>query len=269
MEKLILKKIYEKIELGEKVAMTTLTNSCGSTPGKKGAFMAIFEDGSTYGTVGGGKLEYEIIKKSLEYIEKCENIEFTYKVDDKGELDTECGGEIKGFIKIFVPSNKLIIAGAGHLAMYLHKLSSMMNFHTVVIDEREELVNKEHFCYANELIVGKADEVLKQYNINKNTYIVIVGSNHKNDTLVLESIINSEAGYIGMIGSKGKVSYILKGLIEKGISREQIQKIYAPIGIDIASEKPEEIALGILSEITLIKNNGSLNHMKDIKNIEY
>ena len=78
----------------------------------------------------------------------------------------------------------------------------------------------------------------------------------------LEEVANSEAKYIGTMGSKNKVITILRNLIDKGCNKENLDKVYAPIGLDIASGRPEEIAISIISEILLVKNNGNLKHMK-------
>lgn len=269
MEQNILRKIYESVNKGDTVALATITYISGSTPGKTGAIMAIWKDGKIEGTVGGGKVEHEIIKKSLECIKYNENSSFEYSLNENGELGMRCGGEAKGFIKIFSPETKLIIVGAGHIAFHLHKIAKILNFYTVIIDDRENFANKDRFPNANEIIVEKVDEALNKYPINKNTYIVIVTRGHKDDSLALETVVSKEAAYIGMIGSAHKTSYIMNNLVSKSISTEKLKKVFAPIGLDIACEKPEEIALGILSEILLIKNKGTLNHVKDLNNIVF
>ncbi len=181
----------------------------------------------------------------------------------------QCGGEAEGFIKIFAPETKLIIVGAGHISFHLHKIAKILNFYTVVIDDREDFANNERFPNANEIIVEKVDKALSEYPINKNTYIIIVTRGHKDDALALETVVSKNSAYIGMIGSSNKTSYVMNNLIAKGVCREDLKKVFAPIGLDIASEKPEEIAAGILSEVLLIKNKGTLNHMKDLKKIDF
>ncbi|AUN00171.1 xanthine dehydrogenase [Clostridium botulinum] len=269
MEQNILKKIYKSVDKGDTVALATITHISGSTPGKAGSIMAVWKDGKIEGTVGGGKIEHEIINKAVACIKNNENSTFEYELSENGELGMQCGGEARGFIKIFTPEIKLIIVGAGHIAFHLHKIAKILNFYTVVIDDRKEFANEDRFPNANEIIVKKVDDALAEYSINKNTYIVIVTRGHKDDSLALETIISQDAGYIGMIGSSNKTSYIMNNLLSKGISKENLKKVFAPIGLDIASEKPEEIAVGILSEILLIKNNGTLNHIKNLKNINF
>lgn len=121
----------------------------------------------------------------------------------------------------------------------------------------------ERFPLAKELVLGDVKERLKEYKIDNNTYIVIASRGHKYDEESLEAVVESEARYIGAMGSKKKIITLMKSLREKGISEENLNKIYAPIGLDISSGSPEEIGMSIMSEILLVKNNGNLRHMKE------
>ncbi len=224
MEQDILEKIYKSVDKGNTVALATITHISGSTPGKAGSIMAIWKDGKIEGTVGGGKVEYEIINKALACIKNNENSTFEYKLNENGELGMQCGGEARGFIKIFTPETKLIIVGAGHIAFHLYKIAKILNFYTVVIDDREDFANNKRFPNANEIIVEKVDKALSEYSINKNTYIIIVTRGHKDDALALETVVSKNAAYIGMIGSYNKTSYVMNNLIAKGVCREDLKK---------------------------------------------
>ncbi|MFD3158330.1 XdhC family protein [Haloimpatiens sp. FM7330] len=267
MDEKILKRIYESLNKGEKVALVTVTNSQGSTPRKRGAIMAVWEDGKILGSVGGGKIEYEVIAKAVECIKKSEDSEFDYKLNESGNLGMQCGGQAKGFIKIFNPRPKLIIAGGGHIGQQLFKLAKILDFYTVILDDREEFANSEIFEGADEVIVGDIGLKLSNYKLEEDTYVVIVTRGHKSDEGALEAVVGKKANYIGMIGSSKKILHIMNNLIEKGISKEALQKVYAPVGLNISSQMPAEIAFGIMSEILLIKNKGSLEHLRDIKKI--
>lgn len=267
MDEKILLRIYESLENGKSVALAVITNENGSTPRGSGSLMAIWEDGKTLGSVGGGKVEYLVVGKAIECIGKREDFNFEYKLNDQGGLGMKCGGELKGYIKVFYPKAKLIIAGAGHISEKLNKIAKILDFHTVIIDDRDEYANKERFQEADEIIVGDIGKEVGNYDINGNTYVVIVTKGYEQDKAALEASVLKNAAYIGMIGSTNKIRTIMKELIEKGISEEKLKKIYAPMGINISSNLPEEIALGILSEIMLIKNKGTLNHKSDLKKV--
>lgn len=262
----VLEKVLEEIRLNKKTALATITNIKGSTPRKEGAMMMVMEDGTTFGTIGGGKLELVVTKWAKKCMEEGQTKTFNFKLtDEEGSLHMQCGGEADVFIKVFNPYNKLLIVGGGHIALKLYKLGKMLNFYTVVIEDREEFCNTDRFPEADELKFGNIEEILSEYPIDGNTYIVIVTRGHKHDETALKTVIDSKAKYIGMIGSSNKTKYVMDNLQREGISQEKFDKVYAPIGINLGGEAPEEIAFSIMSEILLVKNKGSLDHMKEIK----
>jgi|SRR5690554_524227 len=266
MEDLILKHICESLHKNEIVALAVITESSGSSPRKSGSLMAVWQDRKTIGSVGGGIIEAKVIDKALACIKNKTDDNFSYTLTEE-ESAMQCGGNIKGYIKVFYPKERLIIIGSGHISINLYKLAKVLNFYTVIIDEREEFANKDRFGDADEVIVSDIDKTLTNYQTSENDYIVIVTNGHKNDLKALKILANKKAKYKGMIGSEKKVKHVMNELINQGISKDELQKVYSPIGINIANSLPEEIALSILSEILLIKNNGSLEHMKNIKNI--
>jgi xanthine dehydrogenase accessory factor len=266
MDEKILRRIYESLDRGESAAMAVLTEDSGSTPRKSGSIMAVWQDGRIFGSVGGGKVEYAVITKAIECIEKKEDSSFEYKLNEQ-DLGMKCGGEVKGFIKVFYPRTKLIIAGAGHIGEKLYHLARILDFYTVILDDREEFANRERFKDVDEIIVGDIGESLAKYEIGDKDFIVIVTRGHMQDKAALKAAVGRGAAYVGVIGSTRKLKLMMKELMEEGVSRQELQKAYAPIGLDLGSNLPEEIALGILSQIVLVKNKGTLSHMKDIKKV--
>ncbi|WP_040211059.1 XdhC family protein [Clostridium polynesiense] len=269
MEDRILKKIAESMGKGEKSALVMITEEKGSTPRKKGSIMAVWEDGSIEGTVGGGTVEYKVIEEARSCIKKEEDGEFKYDLAHDGDLSMECGGTVVLYVKVFIPRPKLLIAGAGHVGLEILNLGKLMNFHTVVFEDRKELTEEERLKNADEIILGDIGETLLKYPINNNTYIIIVTRGHSYDAEALKAVAESEASYIGMIGSRKKTEFVMKKLIDEGISREALKRVFAPVGINIASEQPKEIALSIMSEILLVKNKGTLQNLRDIKKVNF
>lgn len=266
MEYKILDEVSNEIKENKKVALVTITKVQGSSPRKEGSMMGVKEEGTIFGTIGGGKLELVATK----WAEKCmlngKDETFHFKLnDEEGSLHMQCGGEVEVFIKIFSPPHKLLIVGGGHIALKLYELSKILGFYSVIFEDREEFCNKERFPEADELKVGDIEKLLYEYSINDNCYVVIVTRGHKHDEIALRAVIKSDAKYIGMIGSKNKTRYVRDNLIKADISNDLIDKVYAPIGISLGGETPEEIAFSIMSEILLVKNQGKLKHMKDIK----
>ncbi len=257
----VIKKALNEVDKGKELAIITITKAEGSAPRGVGTTMAVLEDGSIIGTIGGGAFENRAIELGIEAIKEGKSKSVDFPLSTEG-VEMICGGAVEIFIDVYASKDKLLIVGAGHVGHAIYKAASLLDFDIVVFDDREEFLNKERFPLAKELVLGISNEELKKYQVNEKTYIVIVSRSHEFDEESLEEVVNSDAKYIGTMGSKNKVITILRNLIEKGCKKENLDRVYAPIGLDIASGKPEEIAISIISEILLVKNNGNLKHMK-------
>ena len=270
MEGKILKAVSSAVEKGIETAVVTVLEVKGSSPGKEGAMMAVFSDGSILGTVGGGALEYEFIKEALKAIKENKSFEKSFELTEKGSLHMKCGGFVRAYIKVFAKREKLLIMGGGHLGAELYTLGKFLNKYVVIFDDREEFANRERFSEADEIIFGKMKETVKNYSIDENSYIIIVTRGHENDKECLKAILDKKVSpkYIGMVGSRGKVLSTYKELLDEGYSKEELKKIYSPIGLDISSSEPKEIALGIMAEITAVKNQKTGEHMRDVRKID-
>lgn len=256
METQALKKVIEAVEKNEKVALVTVIRASGTSPAKQGLTMAVSEDKSTSGTVGGGSVELNIINTSLDQLEKEENRNYIYKSEDV---------EVEVFIKVFNTREKLLIVGGGHVGHEIYKIAKLQNFYTVIFDSREEFANRERFPYADEIHGGDIEKKLKRYKIDEKCYIVACGPNHAQDEMVIKTCIDRGASYLGMLGSRRKIKSIKESLIDKGITKTSLDKIYSPIGINTGGDSIAEIGFGIFGEILAVKNNCEINHMKDIK----
>lgn len=256
MEIIAIKKIVEQVEKNNTVALVTVVSVEGVVPSKLGMNMAVLNDASTAGTVGGGTVEHEITKIALEKMNKEEDTLYSYKKKDL---------KIDFLIKIFRSREKLIIVGAGHVGFELYKIANLQKFYTVIVDPRSELNNRDRFTEADEIYLGDIGEVLSKYKIDDKCYVVACGPNHNQDEMTIRKCIDRGAKYIGMLGSRKKISSIKIKLRDEGISNESLNKIYSPIGINIGGDSLAEIAFGIFGEILAIKNNSQINHMKDMK----
>jgi xanthine dehydrogenase accessory factor len=145
------------------------------------------------------------------------------------------------------------IFGAGHVSQQLTPLAKKVSFKAVVIDDREMFANRGRFPDADEVIVSEFEKCFDQLNIDESSYIVIVTRGHLYDGFVLEQAIKTNARYIGMIGSKKKIQTLYQNLMKKGIYKETLDRVYAPIGIDINSETPEEIAVSIVAQLIKVR----------------
>ena len=250
----ILEAIYEQNKLGKDAALCFLIENKGSTPGEDNSVMAIFSDGSILGTVGGGSIEKDIIRRTLEGMKDGNSFEFDYNLSKNGELKMSCGGNCRGFVKYFKSSNRLLIFGAGHVSQKLSRVASKTSFEVTVIDDRKEFKDSPDFIDIKEFIAEDFYSAVEKINFDeKKTYIVLCNRGHAYDEKALEVIKDKDFAYLGMIGSKA--ASLFKELKEEGISEQFLNKIYTPIGLDIDNGSVEEIAISIMAEILMVKNN--------------
>ncbi len=167
------------------------------------------------------------------------------------------GGKVEVYFDVMLSPPKLIVVGAGHIAVPLAKFAKLLDFHVTVIDDRILFANRERFPDVDEVTVGDMAETLKEISITPSTYIVLITRGHKYDEPCLREIMRSPAKYLGMIGSKRRVKACFHRFKEEEkIAEEIIQRVYAPIGLDLHAETPEEIAVAIIAEIIQVRRGG-------------
>jgi len=249
----ILTDIKEIINSEKKAAVCIVVETKGSTPGKTGAKMVVFEDGSTEGTVGGGTLEMQVIKDALSAIKESKPVKQVYDLDK--DMDMNCGGFTEVYIEPLAPHLKLYIFGAGHIGNALAGLAPDFGF-TVTLFDNRELVFENSNGWNIEYIGKDYFESIKKVKFDKNTFIVIVTPKHSYDEEILSVCAKKEFAYLGMIGSKTKIAKARKRLVENNILTEkELDRIDMPIGIKFKAITPEEIALSILAKMIDVKNN--------------
>ncbi len=251
--------IFEQIvrlrSQGFKGALATIIRRLGSTPRKDHAKMLIYEDGSTFGSIGGGCTEAEVWQVARKVMDsgRGELLKFELTEKDAENEGLVCGGTVEIFVEPILPDAKLIIMGAGHVGQAIAEAAQVVGFQIAVLDDRQSFANRERFPTAQEVIVDSFAKSLKQTAVTDNSFILIVTRGHGHDQIALEKAIGSNARYVGLLGSRRKIQIIVENLVRKGCSRKAFAKLYAPIGIEIGSETPEEIAISVLAELIAIR----------------
>jgi len=172
-------------------------------------------------------------------------------------LELSGGRMAEVFFEVMTAVRKVVIVGAGHLAIPLVQYTKILGFHTTVIDDRVIFANRERFPDADEVLAGDMAETLGGLEITPQTYIVLITRGHQFDEPCLRAVIHSSAKYIGMIGSRRRVkACFIRFRDEEGIPEELLSRVHAPIGIDINAESPEEIALAIAAELVKVRRGG-------------
>lgn len=247
--------VYEEIILlkreGRTCALASIINTVGSIPGSASAKMLVRDDGSIVGTIGGGVAELEVIQIAREVIEREKPQTISFNLTQRPGIDAGmvCGGSLDIFVEPIVPSPVLYVFGAGHCGLATYRAALSVGFEVVVIDDREAFANRERFPDAKAIIVAELDVAVLQLVPNPSSYIVSLTPGHMTDMRVLRWALGTQARYIGMMGSRRKVTGIFQELQKEGFPPESFAKVHAPIGLDIGADNPEEIAISIVAEL--------------------
>ena len=250
--------LVELLDRYHTVALVTVVETRGSAPREGGAKMLVLPDGKTHGTIGGGVLERLLTDEALQAIKDGKGFLRDYDLveESEGGIGSKCGGRSKVLVEVLKAQDALLICGGGHIAFELAKMASQVGFKVWVADPRQEFATRERFPDALDVLnVSPAADEVKAL-VTGSTYVVILTHDHDLDKEALASLVDTDAAYIGMIGSKRKVKAILKELEAEGVDKRLLDKVHSPIGLDIAAETPAEIAISILGEMIHIKRKG-------------
>jgi len=258
------KNIYSKIleiqKRGEKAALCTIVSTKGSTPLKAGAKMIVWDDGKIFGTIGGGNLEKGVIPNAIEIIK--ENTSRLFSHDLQTQHGMCCGGKLEIYIEPIMQTKDLFVFGAGHVGKAIVKYALDLDFEIFVIDDRKEIFDDWEEGSYNKMIVNFT-EILPKLPFSSSSFIVIATYEHSIDREILSHCIKQPHAYLGMIGSKRKIDVTNKMMISSGIAtKEQLEKVRMPIGVDISAEDHYEIAISIIAELIKIKNSTEKNTVK-------
>jgi xanthine dehydrogenase accessory factor len=271
----------------------------GSAPQAPGAAILIRDDRSTVGTLGGGCVEAELVRRSYKEALPVDqstliDIRLTHDCPRGWDDGLICGGRMgigmvtvgpktdltafrqaiegaaqrrPGYVPIRVAhegnvleyrisldvSPVLLIAGAGHIGQALARLAVDLDFHVVVVDDRQEYASPQRFGPDVKLITRDIAAALEAYPIDSNCYVVIVTRGHMHDQQALEAVLNRPAKYIGMIGSKRKIKLVFDKMQQKGFASERLNEIHTPIGLPIGAVTVTEIAVSITAELIKVR----------------
>jgi len=247
--------IYEEIILlrraGRTCALASIINTIGSIPGSSSAKMLVRDDGTIVGTIGGGAGELEVIEIARAVIENEKPQTVSFNLTQRPGIDAGmvCGGSLDIFVEAIAPNPTLYLFGAGHTGLATYRSALSAGFDVVVVDDRPEFANRERFPDAKGIVVAELDVAVLQLAPNPASYIISLTPGHLTDMRVLRWAVATEARYIGMMGSRRKVTGIFQELQKEGVPLERLARVHAPIGLDIGADNPDEIAISIVAEL--------------------
>jgi xanthine dehydrogenase accessory factor len=248
------------LERGEPAALVTIVRSAGSTPQRTGAKMLVFADGRTVGTIGGGCYENDALGKAREAIASGKPSLVKYDLNDDfvQESGLICGGQMEVYIDPIAPAPALYVIGAGHVGWNLARMASDVGFRIHVLDDREKFANAERFPFAETIEVDDIGAWLHQADLPPSAYVVVVTRGHTHDFEAIRALAARDLRYLGLIGSRAKVARIFDALEAEGMPLECLQRVHAPIGLDIGAITPAEIAVSILAELIAIRHGSDV-----------
>ncbi len=208
--------------------------------------MLVYENGETLGTVGGGELERRVHAAALEAMQDGEARYLSYNMSDPSKGDPGiCGGTVEVYVEPILPDPTLLLIGAGHVGKAVVHLAKWLGFRTVVVEDNPEFCTPEHIPGADEYLNLQMEEIAERVKVNAQTYIVMATRGADLDAVALPDLLESQAAYIGVIGSKRRWAMATKLLQERGVDEAQYAHVHSPIGLEIHAETPEEIAVSM------------------------
>jgi xanthine dehydrogenase accessory factor len=229
-----------------------VTAVTGSSPGKAGAKMIVFDDGTFEGTVGGGAVEKQVISDAIDVIREKTPQSKEYNLED--DLSMTCGGAVTIYFEPLNKPARLYIFGAGHIGRCLAGYTPDLGFETYLIDWRDDVFDKNDntkYTKIRKHYLNAAEEI----NFDAGTYCVIVTPGHEMDEDILAAIGKKPAAYIGMIGSRNKTEVLRKRFLEEKIlTEEELNRVDMPIGIKFSAVTPAEISVSILAKLIDVRN---------------
>jgi len=243
---------------GKRGVLATIVHTNGSIPSFESSRMLVREDGSIVGTIGGGCVEAEVWAAAKEVLQSEAPRKMTFNLNNEASYDNGliCGGTLEVFVEPVLPQPALYIFGGGHVSMSLAQAAHTAGFAIGIVDDRVQFANRERFPMAREVYIS-FDDAFAQLRPSASDYLVIVTRGHRDDMRVLGWAASTEARYIGMIGSKRKVLSVYQALEREGVPADRLDRVHAPVGLEIGALTPEEIAISIIAELIAVRRGAA------------
>ncbi len=243
-------------------ALVTVAATRGSVPRAAGAKMLVFGDRRIVGTIGGGKFEALVADAALAALREKLPVLKTYPLHegDAESFGAICGGEATVLIEPQFFGEAIYLVGAGHCSRALARIAHDCGWQVTVIDDRAELLSD---FPAQQRITTAAPEFIASHTWQRDEALVLISRNHELDREALHAAVRAGGmGYLGMMGSGRKVRQVFEALVERGVEAGQLQNVFAPIGLDVGAESPEEIAVSVMAEVIAVLRGQNGGHLR-------
>jgi xanthine dehydrogenase accessory factor len=245
----ILDELQRAVRGGPQVVLATIVATEGSVPRHTGTKMVVRADGSTVGTIGGGKVEDAIRQDAVGALGRGASELRTYALRDPDRGDPGvCGGTMTVYLETYMTPHTVFVVGAGHVGKAVVDLAHWLGYRTVVVDERADMVAEEAMENADVRFAGTVADALDAVPVTEDTAIVVVTRSHEIDAAIVPLLLETPASYIGVMGSTRRWQ-VTREALEGTMPDGALDRIRNPIGVDIGAESVEEIAVSIMSEV--------------------
>ena len=264
----ILEEILRLQKTSEPAAFAVVVEASGSSPRKAGAKMVVSPDGSVKGSVGGGRIEADTIKAALQSIKDGKTRTLPFSLTENNGF--VCGGKVLVYVEPVIPMARLLIIGAGHVGQAVAQAARLAGFDTFIADPYGQSGMSTAGAESKVRNFSKADQEIRlseldtQLTITEETLLIIATRTHDDDFLAVERALQTPARYIGLLGSRRKKAVLQSYLADKGIAKEDMRRIVTPVGLDIAAQTPEEIAVSIVAQLIKLRRTGDFACVGDL-----
>lgn len=245
-------KLNELYQANLPFVSVTIVDVIGSAPQNRGAKMLVTEDGLHFGTVGGGKLEKKAIEEAQRLLKEKNPEEASHFVQWSltRDIGMTCGGGVKLYFETYrVNAWKIVVFGAGHVANALVNLLVNLDCQITAIDPRQEWLDKLPGSPKLSRILS-SDMPAEVEQLDEHSFVILMTMGHTTDKpILLEILKRKRFPYLGVIGSKAKAVQLKKDVIEAGLPEECQTAFFCPIGLDIGSNNPWEIAVSVAAQL--------------------
>jgi xanthine dehydrogenase accessory factor len=239
----------------ESGVLCTVIRASGSTPRNTSSKMLVYADGSVLGTIGGGEMESRVVSEALMAIRDGMPRILEYSMVEPGRGDPGvCGGQMEVYVEPILPRPEVVVVGCGHVGKAVARLAKWLGFRVLASDDRPDFCTPEAIPDANQYLPVLMQDLPERIKIKPWTYFVLTTRGVDIDVPGLAVLLTKEISYIGVIGSQRRWETTRKQLAALGIAEDKLSQVRSPIGLDLGGETPEEIALSIMAEITLMRH---------------
>jgi xanthine dehydrogenase accessory factor len=221
-----------------------VTRLDGGAADRAGAKLVVLEDGSALGSLGEPALDAAARERARDIVRQGRSRTLPLGAEDS---------PVRAFFDLYGPPPHLVVFGAGQVAMPLVRFARELGWRTTVVDGRPRFANRERFPDADDVRAGIPSEIAEQLTYTPSTSVVLVAHDYKYDIPVLRTVLATDAGYVGLLGSRRRGKAILDFLALDGVPDRALARVHVPIGLDIGAQTATEIALSVLAEAVAVR----------------